>query len=297
MVSVKYRLSPQHTFPAAILDVLFAYLSLLYPSSDSTHRPVDPSHVVFAGDSVGGVLLFALIQILLHTKSYSPIRFHSQTVTFPIARPAGIAILSLPGELLYSLPSFSRNMVHDLFFDIPWAMRDYPTCPIWPTNPPRGDIYCPYSSFRHPLVSLALTKSWEGAPPIWLASGEEQFVDGGKAVARRAAQQGVNVTWTQYQAMPHCFPTIPGLDRSKQATMVMNEWANFCRECVGDDSSLSPGVKAFEVTFGDVLKHATELESTNDLPLSEVEERIEHRIKILEDSFHEQWMDRTFCKL
>ena len=66
---------------------------------------------------------------------------------------------------------------------------------------------------------------------MWLASGEEQFIDGGKAVARRAAQQGVSVTWTQFEAMPHCFVALPELNRSRQAEMLMVKWATFCREC------------------------------------------------------------------
>jgi len=38
--SVRYRLSPQAAFPAALLDALLAYLSLLYPPPGSLHEPV-----------------------------------------------------------------------------------------------------------------------------------------------------------------------------------------------------------------------------------------------------------------
>lgn len=48
--SVRYRLSPQHAFPAALLDALVSYLTLLYPPPDAFHEPVLPEHVVFAGD-------------------------------------------------------------------------------------------------------------------------------------------------------------------------------------------------------------------------------------------------------
>ena len=232
VVSVKYRLSPQHVFPAAILDVLVAYLSLLYPSPSSPHGPVDASRIVFAGDSAGGVLLLCVIQILLHTASHEPILFHSHSVSLPIPAPAGIAVLSLPGDFSQSLPSYETHRVNDLFLEVPWYHLDYPSCPIWPTNPPRPDVYCPSSSFLHPLVSLALAKDWAGTPPIWLASGEELFADGAKAVARRAALQGVDVTWTQFQAMPHCFPTVPGLNQTAQARLLMKKWGKFCRECV-----------------------------------------------------------------
>jgi acetyl esterase/lipase len=48
--SVRYRLAPQHVFPAALLDALCAYLTLLYPPAGSFHQPVKPEHIVFAGD-------------------------------------------------------------------------------------------------------------------------------------------------------------------------------------------------------------------------------------------------------
>ncbi|MBE3046673.1 alpha/beta hydrolase fold domain-containing protein [Candidatus Bathyarchaeota archaeon] len=48
--SVRYRLAPQNPFPAALLDALVSYLTLLYPPPDAFHEPVDPKHIVFAGD-------------------------------------------------------------------------------------------------------------------------------------------------------------------------------------------------------------------------------------------------------
>jgi hypothetical protein len=48
--SVRYRLAPQHPFPAALLDSLCAYLTLLHPPPGSFHQPVKPEHIVFAGD-------------------------------------------------------------------------------------------------------------------------------------------------------------------------------------------------------------------------------------------------------
>lgn len=48
--SVRYRLSPRHAFPAALIDGLVSYLALLYPPEDAFHTPVKAEDIVFSGD-------------------------------------------------------------------------------------------------------------------------------------------------------------------------------------------------------------------------------------------------------
>lgn len=48
--SVRYRLAPQNPFPAALIDALQSYLTLLYPPPGAFHEAVKPEHVVFSGD-------------------------------------------------------------------------------------------------------------------------------------------------------------------------------------------------------------------------------------------------------
>lgn len=48
--SVRYRLAPQNPFPAALLDALHSYLTLLHPPEGAYHEAVKPEHIIFAGD-------------------------------------------------------------------------------------------------------------------------------------------------------------------------------------------------------------------------------------------------------
>ena len=87
-LSFRYRLAPPNPFPAALLDALICYMSLLHPPRGAFHDPLPSSSIVFAGDSAGANLALALTHLLLFARA--------QTVTFhgTIFLPAGIAVLS-----------------------------------------------------------------------------------------------------------------------------------------------------------------------------------------------------------
>ena len=60
--------APQYPFPCAIQDCLAAYLYLVKPPPGAKHKPVDPKNMVIGGDSAGGGLVLALLQILRDTE-------------------------------------------------------------------------------------------------------------------------------------------------------------------------------------------------------------------------------------
>lgn len=235
VLSIRYRLSPQHAFPAALLDALVSYLSLLYPPPGSFHDPTPASSIVFAGDSAGGNLSLALLQFLLHLHRTSPagrtptVTFHGKQVELLL--PAGAATNSPWMDLTRCLPSLETNAQYDYLPPPSMSAKTrFPPCPLWPTNPPRADLYCDGPTMCHPLVSPLAAASWEGSPPLFMVCGEEMLTDEDKVVAARAAKQGVQVVWEQYEAMPHCFAMmLEGLEGSR---MCFASWAKFCRDVV-----------------------------------------------------------------
>ncbi|KAL8891828.1 MAG: hypothetical protein Q9215_001153 [Flavoplaca cf. flavocitrina] len=230
-LSVRYRLSPQDAFPCALLDVFLTYLSLLHPPPGSYHEPVAAKNVVLAGDSAGGNLAFALVQLILEinrSRTIGSLVFHGQPIEFPLPVPAGASSSSPWLDLSRCMPSVLSNVQWDYLPppDGVDPVSRFPHDKIWPTDPPRGDLYCDLTMLDHPLVSPLAAKDWTKSCPMYFCSGEEMLADEGKAVASVAAKQGVPVVWEQYEAMPHCFPML--LEHLEAGRKGFKNWAAFC---------------------------------------------------------------------
>lgn len=221
---VHQRLAPQNPFPAALLDVFQAYLTLLSPPLGSPHERIPPSSIVIAGDSSGSCLALGLLQILLRLKRKgASINFHGKIIE-PVV-PAGMTLSSPVSDLTNSLDSYQRNAKWDIFPDmehLPYLERAFPTCAIWPTRPPRADLYCEGGMLAHPLASPAASHDWSGSCPLWLASGQEQTVDAYRLIAQTAHAQGVSVTVQEYEGMPHGF--IFFYRNAPQTKKIMKDW-------------------------------------------------------------------------
>lgn len=232
--SVRYRLAPQNPFPAALLDALLSYLTLLYPSTSAIHEPVDPKHIVFAGDSAGGNLCMVLLQLILQLRRQGrKIMFNGEMREVPV--PAGVATNSAWLDVTQSSPSWTDNWATDYLpsFDAKHPPPPYPPCKIWPSSPPRNNLYVEDALLCHPLVSPLAAKpgGWEGACPLFMESGEELLSDENRHVASVAASQGVTVIWEEFEAMPHCFAMLfPHLRASKRC---YEGWANFINAATG----------------------------------------------------------------
>ncbi|KAJ3494150.1 hypothetical protein NLG97_g4265 [Lecanicillium saksenae] len=104
--SVRYRLAPQGPFPASLLDAFVAYLSLLRPPPGSWHEAVPASSLFLSGDSAGGNISMALVQLLLQLHRAAAgktpmVRFHGEDVAVPL--PAGVGLNSPSLDLTRSM--------------------------------------------------------------------------------------------------------------------------------------------------------------------------------------------------
>ena len=181
VLSVRYRLSPQSIFPAALLDALVAYLSLLSPPPNAFHTAVPSSQIVLAGDSSGAGLAASLLLLLLTLSKQSlPITFNGEAITIPSPPCAGLALTSPWLDVSRCLPSCHSNIRWDIIAPPPFspfaddellperASPDFPADDIWPTSPPRAETYCAAHMVAHPLVSPLAAKAEHWA---WSAAG------------------------------------------------------------------------------------------------------------------------------
>jgi acetyl esterase/lipase len=249
VVSVEYRLAPQTAFPGQLLDAFTSYLSLLYPPPGSFHEAVRASEIVLGGDSAGGNLSMALLQLLLQLHRASPdatptVQFHGRAVPIPL--PAGCSANSGWLDVTRSFPSVTANADWDYLPgpDMDDAVSEFPPDAIWPTTPPRGDLFCDLSLLDHPLVSPVNAADWAAAPPLWMCAGREMLFDEVASVASRAAGQGVKVQFEMYEAMPHCFQLL--MPWRKNAERCFADWGEWARRCVEEPAGLK--------TFGRVVK-------------------------------------------
>lgn len=252
VLSVRYRLAPQHPFPSALVDALTAYLYLIHPPAGSLHDPVPANKIVLAGDSAGGNLCLVLLQTLLTLRrisSTATVRFHGKDV--PIELPAGVTLVSPWCDVTRSMPSVYRNARFDYLGpppQVPEALYHpypFPDDDVWPRNPPRVDMYAYANCLAHPLVSpLAAPKElWKGAPPVFMVMGEEGLTDEGLLVARKIHHAGGTAVVEQFEGMPHCFGMLMlGTAAGRRS---FETWTQFCRDVVAG----RPIKRTGEVTY------------------------------------------------
>ncbi|WP_405059963.1 alpha/beta hydrolase [Kribbella sp. NBC_01505] len=183
--SVDYRLAPEHPFPAGVEDTLGAYRALLDDG-------VDPSTIVFAGDSAGGGL----------------------TITTSLAaRDAG---LPLPAAIVAFSPGLDASRTGESMTTRASADPIFTRAAVERT----GAMYTAGQDPHQPLLSPAVTADLTGLPPMLLQVGtNELLLDDSTRLATRAVTAGVDVILDVTADVPHVFQSFAGgpLDEADQA--------------------------------------------------------------------------------
>src|SRR5205085_6064624 len=87
--------------------------------------------------------------------------------------------------------------------------------------------YCPDGDYENPRVSPAVAGDFTGLPPLIVqASAAEVLVDDARLIATRAREAGVEVTYQEYEVVPHVFQLFAGnLPEADDALQAVADWA------------------------------------------------------------------------
>lgn len=207
-------------------------------------------------------------------------------VEVAVPLPAGVALNSPSMDLTRSMhwDPDEASRTYDYLPPPTFSPAQSPPCKVWPTDPPRVDLFCEGSALAHPLVSPLAAPSWAGSPPVFLVCGEEVLARECKVFAQKAARQGVPVVWEQYEAMPHCFALF--LDWTPAAAKSFAGWAKFVNGVVAKPDEVETtgeyiSAKMLESRPVDVceLTHASDEEVLHSMHLAR--DNIEKRFSYL----------------
>ncbi|MEM7251892.1 MAG: alpha/beta hydrolase [Pseudomonadota bacterium] len=200
VISVDYRLAPEHRFPAAVDD---AYAALLGVVARAEELAIDPMRVAVAGDSAGGNLAAVVAQL---AKAQNGPELALQALLYPAT------------DLQANTASHATFTDHLL---TPAAYRWF------------VDLYTGQPADRDdPRASPLRAESVAGlARAFVLTAGFDPLRDEGEAYAQKLAGAGVPVSYRCYDGQIHGFLT---LDRVvKEANAAVAELAEALQDAMG----------------------------------------------------------------
>jgi len=189
VVSVDYRLAPEHKFPAGVED---AYAATQWVADNANQIKGDPTRIAVGGDSAGGNLA-AVISLMARDKGGPNLVY--QLLIYPVT----------------DISSFDTDSYRD-YAEGYGLMR---TEMEW-----FGDHYVEREEdVKNPYVSPLLAQDLSGLPPALVITAEFDVLrDEGEAYANRFKEVGVSVKCTRYNGMIHGFIFMDGvLDRTRDA--------------------------------------------------------------------------------
>ncbi|MEO8714614.1 MAG: alpha/beta hydrolase [Acetobacteraceae bacterium] len=191
VVSVDYRMAPEHKFPAAVQDSAAATAWVI---ANAARLHIDPARVAVGGDSAGGNL--AAVMALMARDGDLP-KLVFQLLVYPSTDMMMVTVSSQTVREGVPLTSASMKWFVDHY------MRDDADRLDWRASPLRA-------------VSLAGT-----APALVLTASADPLRDEGIAYAERLEREGVRVKLLHFSDQVHGFLNMGRIIRASDVSMQM----------------------------------------------------------------------------
>lgn len=184
VISVDYRLAPEHKYPKAVYDCYDA-TKWAYENAALIGGKADT--LVVMGDSAGGNLAAA---VSLMSRDLNGPAIQHQVLIYP----ATDARLILPSIEKYGHGFLlTKSMIR-------WFVNHYIRT--------EDDIYEPY-------LSVLLARDLSNLPPALIITAEyDPLIDEGLAYAKRLKKAGVMVQYSEYKGLIHAFMNLPKIHKS-----------------------------------------------------------------------------------
>ncbi|MBV9456118.1 MAG: alpha/beta hydrolase [Bradyrhizobium sp.] len=196
VISVDYRLAPEHKFPAAVDDAITA---TSWIAASAKQLGIDATRLMVGGDSAGGNLAAV---VALHARDNGSPKIAGQVLVYPATEFART-------HASHREPETSVLLTHSV---IGWFADHY-----------IGDA--DRSDWR---ASPARAKTLAGLPPAYvLTAGADPLRDEGDEYAARLKEAGVPVAYKHFPGQFHGFFTMGKL--LKQADVAVTEIAAWLR--------------------------------------------------------------------
>ena len=212
VVSVDYRLAPEHPFPAGLHDC-FAAVEWVYTQAEVLH--VDRNQIAVAGDSAGGNLATACC-LMDRAQGTNWITF--QALVYPVVNLGSIPT----ADYKWDIGQYEIEHNHELIQGVVMALAD--------SDGLLNKVYLQGKvETTDPLVSPLFAEDVKGLPPALIITAEYDYLRlEGEAYARKLARGGVKTRLIQYRGMDHAF--MDKLGDYPQAEDCMIEIANGLKE-------------------------------------------------------------------
>jgi len=189
VVSVEYRLAPEHKFPAAPED---CYAATQWVSTNAAALGVEPTRIAVGGTSAGGTLA-TVVALMARDRGRPALAFQL------LIYPATTSELTSKSQQEFADDGYILSRA-----DMEWFWGHYLANTDDRTNPYACPVYA---------------KTLRGLPPALVMTAEfDPLRDEGEAFAARLREEGVVTTLKRYDGVTHGFFGMPSLlDKSKAA--------------------------------------------------------------------------------